>query len=312
MAAAACAAILGLASPGRPAPITFITALPVAQDQAVTRFYMDPHHVSDENEPFDENLWNLSFPATLAWGPTARLAIFVTGTPEYDFIHQNLSSGQRVYRSASGFGDTVGFARYTLYSKDWIGGTFREDPLIGLYLPTGWYNKSDIYGRLPEVMQNGSGSVAPYIGNVILWKNFDYEFDHDITFRSNPAASSGYQEGDAFRTDAALYVRVYPWVLPDTGLNDQLWVGVETNLAWNGKSEISGNIDNATGGWEWDIDPGIFLGTPFWTTGAALQLPAWQDLYGPSRLYGGWRLYLYFEYYWIMPSLPESVRRWLP
>ena len=266
------------------------------------RQYGEPEHSSDDPTARDRNLWNLDFQNAIAWGPTARLALFASIAPDYRFMSENTSLG-RVTRSASGFEDTLLFARYTLYALDSLGQTLRIDPLAGFYLPTGWYNKSDSQGRLPPELQNGSGSVDPYFGVTTMWKSFYNEIDWDLTYRWNPSPSSGFQEGDAFHTDFAYYREVYPWPLADLGVPSQLWIGVESNVIWNGKDRIAASIDDATGGSVWCVDPGLFWGTPFWSTGAAIQLPVVQDLYGTDRLKAGWRLFVYFEYYLMMPSL---------
>jgi len=296
--------VLAAVRPGRGAPITFVTALPVAQDQLVWRNYFDPGYKGDDPTSADRDLWNLLYNPVFAWGPSADLAIFASLTPQYSFLSENTPQG-RISQSAGGLGDSLIFARYTAYSKDWLGKTLRIDPLAGVYLPTGWYNKSDIYGRLPQYMQGGSGSVDPYFGLTTMYKTQLEEFDWDITYRYNPAASSGYQLGNSFHTDFAYYRRVVPWILPDQGLDNQIWVGLETNLIRDGTNRVGGMNDPATGGLVWYLDPGIFYGTPFWTTGMAIQVPVIQNLNGPDRLYGSFRLFLYFEYYFMMPSLPK-------
>ncbi len=300
----ACAIVLAWAPPSHGAPITFVTALPVAQDQLVWRNYFDPGYKGDDPTSDNRDLWNLLYNPVFAWGPSADLAIFASLTPQYSFLGENTPQG-RISQSAGGLGDSLIFARYTAYFKDWLGKTLRIDPLAGIYIPTGWYNKSDIYGRLPQDMQGGSGSVDPYFGLTTMWKTQLDELDWDITYRYNPAASSGYQLGNSFHTDFAWYRRVVPWILPDQGLDNQIWVGLETNLIRDGGNRVSGAFDGTTGGFVWYLDPGIFYGTPFWTTGMAVQVPVVQQLNGPGRLYGSFRLFLYFEYYFMMPSLPE-------
>jgi hypothetical protein len=303
-AAAACAIVFGTTQPTLSAPITFVTALPVAQDQLVWRNYFDPSYKGDDPTAANRDLWNLLYNPVFAWGPTADLAIFGSLTPQYSLLNENLAQG-RVTRTAGGLGDSLLFARYTAYAKDFLGATLRIDPLAGLYFPTGWYNKSDIYGRLPQDMQGGSGSVDPYFGLTTMWKTQADEFDWDVTYRYNPAASSGYRLGNSFHTDFAYYRRVVPWILPDIGLDNQVWVGLETNLIRDGTNRVSGTIDPNTGGFVWYLDPGIFYGTPFWTAGMAVQVPVIQDLNGVGRLSGSFRFFLYFEYYFMMPSLPK-------
>ena len=296
-----------LAGPARKAwapPITFVTALPVAQDQAVVRFYADPAHASGEQGPLDREFWNLAFPPLVAWGPTSRLAFFASATPLDDRLTQNVAGG-RATRSAGGFGDTLLFARYTLYSFDDLGEAFVLDAFAGVSLPSGWYNKSDAYGRLPPEMQPGSGSVDPYWGATAMWKTQQVEFDWDASYQYNAPASVGYRLGGQARTDVAAYYRVVPWTLPDLGFNNQLWAGVESNVYWDSREKIGGAINRNTGGAWWYVDPAFYYGTPFWTTGAALQLPVIQNPRGHGQLKMDWRVYVYWDYIVVMPAMPR-------
>jgi len=304
-----CAGIIGvlLAVGGTAisAPITFITALPVAQDQLVVRSYQEGKFGSTDSE----NSYYLLFPQTFAYGPTGSLALFATVGLVDNYLVQPEAT-HRVTRNSSGFGDSLFFARYTLIHIDWPpdpvepngGATLRFTPLAGAYLPTGRYNIADAYGRLPLSMQTGSGSVDPYWGAAAGYQTADYELDWDATYRYNTAASSGFRLGNEARTDLSFQYRVWPWRLP-AGVSDYLLLVMETNLIWDGISRIAGAPNLNTGGFTWFIDFGTYYATPQGTFGGVVQIPVVQSLNGVGQIPVHLRVQLYFERYFGLPSL---------
>lgn len=284
------------------APLTFVTALPIAQDLFTVRQYAQPGHSTGGPPGLNGNLWNLNFPTVLIWGPIPRVAIFGSVDPQYTLMNETLS-GKRQTRTASGFGDSLLFARYTLYHRDSLDKTFQIDPLVGVFLPTGYYNKSDHLGRLPLPMQSGSGSVDPYLGYAAIYKTLTWEIDWDSTYQYDPAASPGFQHGSSAHADMAILRRLTPWVMPNQGVPNELWGGLESNLIWQGRDRIDGRVDDSAGGIVWYLDPSLFYATRFWSTGAAIQLPVARDLFGHGQLSSRYNLFVYFEYYLIVPSI---------
>ncbi|HLK80823.1 MAG TPA: hypothetical protein VKT99_04905 [Xanthobacteraceae bacterium] len=295
-------ALLLLANKLEAAPLTFVTALPISQDLFTIRQYAQPGHSTGGPAGLNGNLWNLNFPTVLIWGPIPRVAIFGSIDPEYSLINETLS-GKRQTRTASGFGDSLLFARYTLYHRDSLDETFQIDPLVGLFLPTGYYNKSDHLGRLPLPMQNGSGSVDTYLGYAAIHKTLTWEIDWDSTYQYDPPASSGFQHGSSAHADIAIFRRLTPWVMPDQGVPRELWGGLETNFIWQDRSQIGGRTDGSTGGIVWYLDPSFYYASRFWSTGAAIQIPVVQHLFGHGQLSSRYNLFIYFEYYLIAPSI---------
>ena len=73
-------------------PATFITALPVAENQTLTRFNWDPIFSG-------QDLTNFQFPFDLAYGLNARWTLFATLNPMYNSIETQTPSGSRAVSS---------------------------------------------------------------------------------------------------------------------------------------------------------------------------------------------------------------------
>jgi hypothetical protein len=282
-------------------PATFITALPVSQDQVVVRFTSFPELSMDDPTTLNRELGKVEFPTTLLYGATSTLALALEPEQEFSFVSENTAAG-RLSRSASGFADTLFFARYTLVDIDWPRNTLRLAPLAGAYLPTGYYNKSDFLGRLPSYMQSGSGSVDPFFGLTAAWYNPLYGFSWDATYRYNPPASSGFRLGDEARTDGSLEWRVWPWTLPATYVPNELWGELETNLIWDSRSQVGQASDLSTGGLTWVWWIGLQYPTIYWELGAEVGVPVVQNLYGHGRLGKTILFVIFYEYYVATPS----------
>jgi hypothetical protein len=295
---------LGASSPARAGPVTFVTALPGAQNELIARFQVSYTNGSGGSAEGNPELTKFSFPTVLGYGPISSLAVFLTVPAGANRLSKQTRQGP-VTRSSSGFGDTLLFARYTLFHFDRLGRTFRLAPLVGFYFPTGSYTKSDHLGRLPDTLQTGSGSVGPYFGSALTWLNFDYEFDWDLTYRYNPAASSGFKLGDELRSDASFEFRVLPWLLPDTGVPDFLLGILETNLIRDAVNRESGRAALNSGGVTWYIDPGFYFSTPPWQAAAVVQLPVVEALNGSGRVTQSFRIFAFYQHSFGLPPLLE-------
>lgn len=282
-------------------PATFITALPVAQDQVIVRFNAEPALSTGDDTPLNRNFLNLQFPTDFAYGATGKLAIFMTVDQGLGLERQNTPQG-RVTRSSSGFGDTLLFARYTLIDVDKPASTFRITPVFGAYLPSGFYDKSDHLGRLPGELQNGSGSLDPYFGLAESFYTMRYGISWDATYRYNPSASPGFALGDEARTDFQFEHLLYPWDIRSELPAHELWGTVETNLIWDQRNRVDGAIDNQSGGVSWLIDAGLEWAALDWEVGAVAEVPVVQRLFGTGRLTEDVGMVAFFEYYITMPS----------
>jgi hypothetical protein len=137
-------------------PATFVTALPVARDQLLVRFNLQPVFSTRAFSGFQ-------FPINMGYGLTSRWALFLN-------VNQGFASmtdfNQRppLKLNSSGSYDTVSYARYTLFKIDKPKSTFRIAPLAGAFLPTGDNALRGPVGLLPKALQTGSGTFDPYVG----------------------------------------------------------------------------------------------------------------------------------------------------
>jgi hypothetical protein len=292
---------LGLATRALASPATFITALPVAQDQVIVRFNAEPTLSTGDDTRLNRNFLDLQFPTDFAYGATGKLAIFLTVDQGVGLDRQNSAEG-RVTRSSSGFGDTLLFARYTLIDIDKPASTFRITPVLGAYLPSGYSDKSDHLGRLPGELQNGSGSVDPYVGLAESFYTMHYGISWDATYRYNPSASPGFTLGNEGRTDFQFEHLLYPWSIRSELPAHELWGTVETNLIWNQRNRVAATTDNQSGGVSWLVDAGLEWAALDWEVGAVAEVPVVQRLYGTGRLTEDIGMVAFFEYYITMPS----------
>ncbi|GEM_PF-547719 len=276
-------------------PATFITALPVAQDQLLVRFSSDGT-LSSCAAPLDCQLLDMQFPVTLFYGVTSKLALSLTAGETAGFFEQTpAQSGQPL--NSSGLGDSQVFARYTLLGIDRPGSTFRIASFAGLYLPTGSY---DEFGLLRAV-RAGSGSVDPYFGVTGGWNTASYGLAWDGTYRHDPAASRGFTLGDEAEVDGEFEYRLTPRKLP-AGLPGELWAVAEDNLIWDATNRIGGETANSTGGSLGIADAGLEYATLRWEIGAEVRAPEFQHLNGVQPLTEKLGFVAFFEYYLAMPS----------
>jgi len=251
-------------------PITFLTALPVAQSQAVIRGQYLLIRASNDPTPADRHLTVNGIPLAAAVGLTPRLAFFGI-LPILDKSIQLHTPIGRVARDARGLGDVVAFARYTVYALDTADSTFRIAPFGGLKLPTGETDEVDALGSLPRPLQLGSGSWDGLGGLAVTWQTKAWELDADVLFKKNTEAA-GFQFGDEVAGDASFQYRVWPWQL-GAGVPAFLFAVVESNLTSQGRSELGGVFDPDSGGTRWDVDLGLQYVTTTYILEGIVQLP---------------------------------------
>jgi len=281
--------LVGDPHPALASPATFITALPVAENQILSRFNWDPTFSS-------QDLSSYRFPFDLAYGLNARWTIFTTFKPVYNSIQEQTPTGPRNL-SSEGLADTLAFVRYTLFSRDTPQSTLRVAPVAGLYLPSGSNTLRDSYGLLPAPIQTGSGSVDPYGGIAFGWNGPKYGLAADSTFRHNPTTNTGINPGDQFRADGQGEIRLYPFKLPKDGLPYELWLSIEENYQHNSHSHENGLILSGSGGESFYQDAVLEFATLHYEIGAGIQLPVVQDLNSSNEVREKRRLLFFTEYY---------------
>ena len=261
------------------APLTFNTALPVAEDEFVFRgqFVLDQSGDDPSGADRDRTAW--SAVSVLGYGVTGDFAVFGV-VPYVDKRLELTTGGQRRARSARGLGDIRLFGRYTAYQDDAPGRTFRVAPFAGIKAPTGEDNETDSFGRLPASVQPGSGSWDPFGGIVATYQTLQFQIDAQASYQANTEAND-FEFGDVARLDASLQYRLWPRTLGG-GVPGFLYGVLETNLVHKDKNESGGVDDENSGGITLFIVPAVQYVTKRWIVETAVQLPVFQNLNGTA------------------------------
>jgi len=261
------------------APMTFNTALPVAEGEFVFREQLVLDRSGDDpgSAGRDRTAWSAI--SVLGYGADADLALFGV-VPYVDKRLELTEDGARRGRSARGLGDIALFARYTAYKNNFRGGSFRIAPFAGVETPTGEDDETDSFGRLPASVQPGSGSWDPFAGVVATYQVLDFQLDAQASYRVNTEAN-GFEFGDVARFDASLQYRLWPRTL-GRGVPGFLYGILEANLIHKDRDEDGGADDANSGGTTLFLTPGLQYVTKRWIVEAAVQLPAFQDLNGTA------------------------------
>ncbi|WP_323844331.1 transporter [Microbulbifer magnicolonia] len=278
--AAALCLLLSLSGAAQAAPITFNTALPVAEGEFVWREQLVRRRRSDGG-PLDREVSVDALGSVLGYGANSRLAVFAALPYFFDRELRVTTPAGRLQRDTGGIGDLALFARYTLYKRDSKGATFRIAPLLGLEAPTGDDRDRDAVGRLPRPLQAGSGGWDVFGGVVVTWQTLQYQIDSQLLFREN-GRHDGFDPGDQWRFDASLQYRAWPREL--TGDTPAfLYLVLESNLSHTGRDiddERGIGLDPNSGGTQWLLAPGLQYVTQRWILEGAVQLPAASNPHG--------------------------------
>lgn len=258
-------------------PITFNTALPVAQGEFILREQVQVLRSTDDPSLASRDLRVLAVPSVLAYGVTRDFTLFGI-VPYLDKTIDFTSTAGRQRRGASGLGDSTVLGRYTIYARDRLGETIRMAPFLGLKVPTGEDTKQDSLGRLPQPLQLGSGSWDPLVGTTFTWLTFDWEFDAAVQYKRNTKAND-FTVGDEARLDLSFQYRLWPREL-GSGVPAFLYGVLESNFLWNDKNTAGGIRDPDSGGATWYLAPGIQYVTKRVILEAAVQVPVVQRLNG--------------------------------
>ncbi len=272
--------LIGLAVPAQAGPITFNSALPVADGMSILRSQVKLTRKSGDATSAGRVLNVTAAPVVLAFGATPKLALFGV-LPYVDKRLDKTVNGARIRRDAQGIGDALFFGRYTVIQVDKPGDTLRIAPFAGLKTPTGSHSRTDAFGLVPRILQPGSGSWDTFLGVAVTRQTLDWEFDAAAKYRFNTEAS-GFTFGDEARADASFQYRIFPRTLENTGVPAFVYVVLESNLIWNGKNRDSGVTDANSGGLTWNLAPGLQYVTDRFVLETAIQIPAVQNLNGTT------------------------------
>jgi hypothetical protein len=261
------------------APLTFNTALPVAEGEFVLRgqFVLDQSGDDPSGAKRDRTAW--SAVSVLGYGVRGDLTVFAVA-PYVDKRLVLTTGGARRARSARGLGDIRAFARYTAYRDNGPGRTFRIAPFAGVETPTGDDDETDSFGRLPASVQPGSGSWDPFAGIVVTHQTLRFQVDAQASYQANTEAND-FEFGDVARLDASLQVRLWPRSLTG-GVPGFLYGVLETNLVRKDNNRSAGVDDRNSGGTTLFIVPAVQYVTRRWIVETAVQLPVFQDLNGTA------------------------------
>jgi len=277
----ALAGLLGaaLAEQASAAPITFNTALPVAQGEFVFRQLFTHGRASRDPTGLGRSLGAFSSTSVLVYGITGDLTLFGAVPFRGGRLRLNAGGG-RTTRRASGLGDIRLFGRYTIYKINRPGRSFRIAPFAGVEMPSGAHGKRDGLGRLPAGLQLGSGSWDPFFGVVATYQSLDFQIDTQASYQRNTPAG-GFKLGDVLRLDASLQVRLWPRKLK-SGVPGFLYGIIEANLVHQRRNRLAGAGDANSGGTTAFLVPGLQYVTRRWIIEAAVRLPVRQKLNGSA------------------------------
>ncbi len=274
------AGLVGFISPVQAGPITFNSALPVADGMGILRSQIKLVKKSGDTTSAGRVLNVAAVPLVLAYGASPKLALF--GVLPYVGKRMNITmAGKRIRRQTQGLGDGKFFARYTVFQEDLPGDTLRVAPFVGLKVPTGSHNQRDALGFLPRTLQLGSASWDPFVGIAITRQTLDWEFDTATSYRVNTQAS-GFEFGDEVKLDASFQYRILPHSLEGGGVPAFVYAVLESNLIWNGKNSALGISDANSGGLTWNLAPGLQYVTDRFVLETAIQIPTVQKLNGTT------------------------------
>lgn len=266
------------------APITFNTALPVAEDEFIFREQVRWLRSSDDPSDLDREVDIVAAISVLGYGVSGKLAVF--GVLPY--VDKNLkirAYREKIKRDNQGLGDASVFARYTFWRDDVKGRTFRLAGFGGFKAPTGDDDENDRFGRLPPPLQNGSGSWDWFGGMVATYQTLGYQLDGQLGYRINREAN-GFEAGDELRLDLSGQYRLWPRVLGG-GVPGFFYAVLEVNVLYQEKSRIEGHKNPNSGGTTVWLSPGLQYVTRRWVLEAVMQKPVSQDLNG-SALQNDW------------------------
>lgn len=251
------------------APITFNTALPVGRGEVVLRQQLITSE-SSAQAGIDSSRRQTDIVSTVAYGLTPKFTVF----GNLALTDRSLSTPFE-RRTEAGLADSQFFARYTVFSKDAVGTTFRIAPFVGLELATGDNQATDTLGRLPANIQTGSGSADFFVGTVLTYNKVKWGIDAQIRHQQN-SSDAGFRFGDVTQLDLS-YRKL---LLPKSHyfLNGL----IEFNLVDTERNTVNGSKDNDSGGTNLFISPGIQYISQTWIFESAVQLPLLRNQNGNS------------------------------
>ncbi len=260
-------------------PITFNSAIGLAEDEFVLREQYVLNRSGDDPSGTDRERTSQAVISVLGYAFTSDFML-IGVLPYIDNDLDITVLGTRQNRSANGIGDFKLFGRYTVFRRNWPGGTLRISPFVGIEMPTGQDDDHDALGRLPASVQIGSGSWDPFGGIVLTYQTLDFEVDTAVSYQEDTEANN-FEFGDVARFDASLKYRLWPREKKG-GVPGFLYGVIETNLIYREKNRIADLDDVNSGGTTLFLAPGLQYVTRSWVFETSSQLPVVQNLNGTA------------------------------
>jgi len=261
----------------RSGPISFNSAIGLAENEFVLREQYILNQATDDRGNNKRKRTAQTLISVFGYAVNRNLMFFGV-LPYVDNELDTTISGIRQKRSVDGMGDLRLFSRYTLFRRNWSGGTLRISPFAGIEVPTGDDDEQDSLGKKPTSVQAGSGSWDPFAGIVLSYQTLDYEVDTSLSFQENTQANK-LESGNILRFDTSFQYRLWPRKLK-SGVPGFLYGVFESNIVYQGKTRFASTPDPDSGGTRVFLIPGLQFVTRRWVIEAAVQLPVVQDLNG--------------------------------
>ena len=245
------------------APITFNTALPLSQGQALVRALIS---YEEQDGSFEQSLISqdrLSLSSVLAYGINAKWAAFAV----LPVSHIEFSRSTQEFNE-SALGDVELFSRYEVWKKDNAGATRRIAPFFGVRLPTG------------ETGVSSDATTDVFTGLVFTSARTKQNFDLQLRFDLN-GNNQGLDVGNTFSVDASWQRRIAPSKIGSS--TKGFWfAALETNAQYTQRSRLLGEAVSSSGGFISSIAPGIQYITRRWIAELAVRIPVFSNLNGEA------------------------------
>ncbi len=283
-------AMLALAAPAR-AQLTFPGASPVSSGNVIVRTQPLLTESTGGGQSFtDKNV--------LIYGASPNIAFILQNTSFAANSARIGAPGETHTATASGFGDTVLEARYTVYQLDGIGSTIRVAPYIGVVMPTGMDNANPALSR---AAQPGTGTWGTRDAITMSVQTLTWNGGAEVGYQTN-AADAGYRFGNTFYGDAGIHYLLYPSRL-DGDVPSEVYASLEANYTSTAANRGGGGKVPGSGAQLLLLDPGLIFTTSRYSVSFTGFLPAYQQVRGNAGRYSYGaelllRLSLFTEHHW--------------
>ncbi len=255
------------------APITFNSALPVAEGEFVARVQYKYFQTEKESEAPNRKIEVKAAVGVLGYGINADLTLFAI----LPYLDKTLDING-IQRNTKGFGDTSFFARYTVFKNNMPGKNFRIAPFAGINVASGSDGEKDEFGDAPPGLQPGSGSTDFFGGAVLTYQTLDWQIDSQVRIDLFNEGNN-LEKGNKYALAGSFQYRIWPQVL-ESGIPGFLYLVLESELSHQQKDQLSGANNQDSGGTRWNISPGIQYVTRRWVAEVSVQLPVYENLNG--------------------------------